>query len=240
MKRMVWILLALLLCVSAMGSGNPRQALVERDRELPELNGMSVTTVDMVAVGDVLTMGEFEQDNDFTNGSEPLAWRVLKKSGHRVMLITEKIITARPFNETYKKLRWRACDLRTWLNGEFMEKAFTAAEQKLIQEVELVDSGNEDYGIGAGSETRDRVFLLDMDEAFSCFSSAADRAAVSTKYADAQGFSKNADGWWWLRNAGQDLDHAALIYKDGSVYRAGDSVSRTYIGVRPAMWIELP
>ena len=49
MKRMAWILLALLLFMSAMGSGNPRQALSERDRELPELNGMSVTTVHMVS-----------------------------------------------------------------------------------------------------------------------------------------------------------------------------------------------
>ena len=240
MKKLALTLLALLLCVSAMGSGNPRQALLERDRELPDLNGMSVTTVDMVAVGDVLTLGEFEQDNDFTNGSEPLEWRVLKKSGHRVMLITEKIITARPFHETHKKLRWRACDLRTWLNGEFMEKAFTAAEQRLIQEVELVDSGNEDYGIGAGSETRDRVFLLDIDEAFSCFSSASDRAAVSTKYADAQGFSKNADGWWWLRNPGEDASHASLVYKSGNIFLLGERVTRDYIGVRPALWVELP
>lgn len=240
MKRMALVLLALLLAVGAMGAANPRQVRIARDRELPEIGGTEITTVDMVAVGNVITMGEFEQDNDWSNGAEPLEWRVLKKSGHRMLLITEKIITVKPFNETYKKLRWRDCDLRVWLNDEFIDKTFTAEEAALIPEVELPDIGNEYWGIGYGSETKDRVFLLDSDEAFSYFNSSDDRKAESTAYADAQGFTNNVNGWWWLRNAGQDLDHAALIYKDGSVYRSGDSVSREYIGVRPAVWVEIP
>lgn len=240
MKRMALVLLALLLAVGAMGAANPRQVRIARDRELPEIGGTEITTVDMVAVGNVITMGEFEQDNDWSNGAEPLEWRVLKKSGHRMLLITEKIITVKPFNETYKKLRWRDCDLRVWLNDEFIDKTFTAEEAALIPEVELPDIGNEYWGIGYGSETKDRVFLLDSDEAFSYFNSPDDRKAESTAYADAQGFTNNVNGWWWLRNAGQDLDHAALIYKDGSVYRSGDSVSREYIGVRPAVWVEIP
>ena len=240
MKRMILVLMALLLAVGAMGSGNPQQARIARDRELPEFGGMEITTVDMVAVGDVITMGEFEQDNDWSNGAEPLEWRVLKKSGHRMLLITEKIITVKPFNETYRRLRWRNSDIRVWLNGEFIENTFTQAEAELIPEVELPDIGNQKFYIDYGSETMDRVFLLDVEEAFNYFSSAADRKAVPTKYANAQGFSSNTNGWWWLRNAGEDLDHASLIYKDGNVYRPGDRVDRTNYGVRPAMWVEIP
>ena len=133
MKKVAMILLALLLCVSALGWSRPYSA----DRELPQLNGTDVSSVDMVAVGDVFTMGEFEQDNDFSNGSEPLEWRVLKKSGKRMLVITEKIIDARPFHETARAIRWRHSDLCAWLNGDFMDKAFTDAERKLIPEVEL-------------------------------------------------------------------------------------------------------
>ena len=194
----------------------------------------------MVAVGDVITMGEFEQDNDFGNGSEPLEWRVLKKSDHRILVITEKIIHARCFHETSQRIRWRASDIRSWLNDDFLWDAFTSAERDLIPEVELPDIGNEKFGIGYGSETMDRIFLLDVEEVNSYFKSTSDRAAEATAYANAQGFSSNTDGWWWLRNAGQDLDHASLVSGKGNLYKAGDRLSRSNYGVRPAMWIELP
>ena len=236
MKKVAMILLALLLCVSALGWSRPYSA----DRELPQLNGTDVSSVDMVAVGDVFTMGEFEQDNDFSNGSEPLEWRVLKKSGKRMLVITEKIIDARPFHETARAIRWRHSDLCAWLNGDFMDKAFTDAERKLIPEVELIDIGNWEYDIGYGAESWAHVFLLDMEEALSYFASPSDRKATATAYANARGFSSNTSGWWWLRNAGEGQNHAALVNYEGKIYKPGDRISRTNYGVRPAMWIELP
>ena len=210
------------------------------DRRLPQVNGEDITSVGQVSLGSLVTFGAFEQDNDFANGPEPLQWKVLKKSGNRLLLITEKIIDARPFHGVHIGVRWRKSDIRAWLNGEFLQNTFTDAEQALIPEVELLDSGNEDYWIDPGAETMDRVFLLQVDEAFAYFKSDNDRKAVATEYANAQGFAQNEDGWWWLRNAGEDLDHASLIYKSGSVYRPGDKVERTDVGVRPAIWVELP
>ena len=210
------------------------------DCKYPKYKGVDVTSTDMVAVGNTVTFGVYEQDNDLKNGPEPLQWKVLKKTGKRVLLFSEKIIDARAFHEVYIGVRWRDSDIRTWLNGDFMKNTFTEAEQKLIPQVELLDNGNEWYVISPGTETKDRVFLLNAEEMYGYFRTDPDRQAQPTEYAKARGFSRNADGWWWLRNPGQDVSHAALVYKSGNVYWAGDSVNRTYIGVRPALWVELP
>ena len=31
-----------------------------------------------------------------------------------------------------------------------------------------------------------------------------------------------------------------LLYKSGNIYLLGERVTRDYIGVRPALWVELP
>lgn len=209
-------------------------------RKYPKYKGADVTVADMVAVGNTVTFGVYEQDNDLKNGPEPLQWKVLKKTGKRVLLFSEKIIDARAFHDTYGPTRWRVSNMRTWLNGDFMQTAFTEAEQKLIPQVELPDSGNDYYGVDPGVETVDRVFLLSADEMNAYFRTDPSRKAQPTEYAKARGFSRNPDGWWWLRNPGEDASHASLVYKSGNIYLLGERVTRDYIGVRPALWVELP
>ena len=209
-------------------------------RKYPKYKGADVTVADMVAVGNTVTFGVYEQDNDLKNGPEPLQWKVLKKTGKRVLLFSEKIIDARAFHDTYGPTRWRVSNMRTWLNGDFMQTAFTEAEQKLIPQVELPDSGNDYYGVIPGKETVDRVFLLSADEMNAYFRTDPSRQAQPTEYAKARGFSRNPDGWWWLRNPGEDASHASLVYKSGNIFLLGERVTRDYIGVRPALWVELP
>ena len=209
-------------------------------RKYPKYKGADVTVADMVAVGNTVTFGVYEQDNDLKNGPEPLQWKVLKKTGKRVLLFSEKIIDARAFHDTYGPTRWRVSNMRNWLNGDFMQTSFTEAEQKLIPQVELPDSGNDYYGVDPGVETVDRVFLLSADEMNAYFRTDPSRKAQPTEYAKARGFSRNPDGWWWLRNPGEDASHASLVYKSGNIYLLGERVTRDYIGVRPALWVELP
>ena len=223
--------------VMAAASAAPQMS---GSRKYPKYKGADVTVADMVAVGNTVTFGVYEQDNDLKNGPEPLQWKVLKKTGKRVLLFSEKIIDARAFHDTYGPTRWRVSNMRTWLNGDFMQTAFTEAEQKLIPQVELPDSGNDYYGVDPGVETVDRVFLLSADEMNAYFRTDPSRKAQPTEYAKARGFSRNPDGWWWLRNPGEDASHASLVYKSGNIYLLGERVTRDYIGVRPALWVELP
>lgn len=194
-----------------------------------------------VSVGDIITFGKYEQDNNFSNGPEPLQWIVLRKDGSSLLVITEKVIDCKPFNTQYCKLRWRSCDLRAWLNGDFMDSAFSYAERQMISETSVADAGNTDKGIGPGKSTVDSIFLLSKEEAAKWFDSDGTRLAKPTKYAIHQGILTNDNGycWWWLRNPGVDLDHASVISPTGSIYSSGDRVSRKDWGVRPVMWIDI-
>ena len=54
-----------------------------------------------IAVGDIITFGHCEQDNDTTNGKEPIEWRVLDKNDEgQLLVISEKVLDAKPYNTT--------------------------------------------------------------------------------------------------------------------------------------------
>lgn len=209
-------------------------------RACPQYQGRDLTSVNEVTVGSVVTFGAYEQDNSLANGQEPLLWLVLEKSGRRMLLITERIIDVRAYHSIHTSVRWKNSDVRAWLNDTFFHTAFTDAEQALIPEVAHADIGNESYGIKTGSESWDRVFFLNTQEVGHYLPSRADRVAQPTDYANARGFTANPDGWWWLRNPGEDTDHAALVDKSGNIYQRGDRVEMTVYGVRPAIYVELP
>lgn len=92
--------------------------------------------------GDIIYFGTF-------NG-EPIAWKMLKVEENKMLLITEKPIAQKPFDDQIKNVTWETCALRQWLNNEFMT-SFSADQQKQILTTNTGD-------------TTDQVFLLDVDE----------------------------------------------------------------------------
>ncbi len=114
--------------------------------------------------------GSYEQDNDLSNGSEPIEWVVLDRDGSKVLLASRYILDCRLFNETSEpEDTWENCSLRAWLNGEFLEKAFTADEQAAILITELDNSADKEKDFGWNideNNTMDRVFVpryIDID-----------------------------------------------------------------------------
>ncbi len=208
---------------------------------LPKLGDREVTSAEMVKKGDILTFGVYEQDGNVDNGREPLKWRVLKKNDTRLLLITDQIIDSMAFNDTKQAARWKDCSLRRWLNGVFIERTFSKEEQNLILSMSHEDNGNDFYYVGGGDPTIDRVFLLDIGEAFNLFSSDQERTVDPTRYALTQGVrNEYGHGWWWLRNPGVQISAAAVIAYGGSIYQMGENINTDNIGVRPAIWIEIP
>ena len=67
-----------------------------------------------------------------------------------MLLITEKPITQKPFNDAIKKATWETSSLRTWLNEEFVS-SFSVEQQNQILPTDTGD-------------TDDKVFLLSVDE----------------------------------------------------------------------------
>ncbi len=200
------------------------------------------------AVGDYIYFGFCEQDDNTTNGKESIEWLVLAKEDNKILVISRYALDAKPYNTKWEAVTWETCALRTWLNGTFLDEAFSKAEQSIIQTTKVSAGKNPDYSSDPGNATRDKVFLLSIDEANKYFATDEERMCTPTACAIANGagtYGKyEADVettcWWWLRSPGYiSFDAAYVDICDGSVRSKGNYVSNGYGCVRPAMWISL-
>lgn len=200
-------------------------------------------------VGDIVYFGTYEQDNDTSNGKENIEWRVLAKENSRVLVISDKALDRQPYNSSYtEEVTWENCSLRKWLNGTFLNKAFSTEEQAQIQNTTVSADNNPQYSTNPGNATTDKVFLLSINEVEKYFNSDEARKCAPTAYAKAQGASTSdtcktpsgaATCWWWLRSPGDDQSSAAYVYFGGNVFELGNYVFSGLNAVRPAMWISI-
>ena len=216
------------------------------------------------SVGSIMTFGNYEQDNDTTNGKEPIEWRVLEIDGvnHKMLLLSEYVLDAQPYHNDYTSFTWANSSLRTWLNDTFITTAFSATEQAKIQTTHLDNPDNPFYGTAGGVATDDKVFLLGLDDVYGedshysagYFNNDNDRRAMATRYAvkqDVNAYNFDSDSQcdmtnyqvnkcstdWWLRSPGDETDYAACVDSDGSVGCRGCHIYNSSFGVRPAMWV---
>mgnify|MGYP004648786207 CR=1 FL=1 len=190
-----------------------------------------------IGVGDTLTFGEYEQDNDASNGKENIEWLILAKEGNKLLLVSDKELDCQPYNESNDDVTWETCSLRKWMNTTFFNEAFSAEEQTRIQSTNVSADANPYYDIDPGKATKDKVFLLSINEVNKYFASDEDRNGVPTAYAIANGVA-NGNGWWWLRSPGYSQHWAARVV-NGFVYADGCFVEADCGCVRPAIWIDL-
>ena len=127
-------------------------------------NPAGIFDPDSVSVGDYITFGNYEQDNNSENGKEPIEWKVLDKKEGRILVLSRFGLDAMFYNKGLKNVTWESCSLRNWLNSTFLEEAFTAYEESLIQTVTVSNPDNPLYGTEGGSDTLDQVFLLSLPE----------------------------------------------------------------------------
>ena len=193
-------------------------------------------------VGDYVILGSFEQDNNSKNGKEDIEWRVLAREGNAILVISRYALDCQRYNEILESVTWKECSLRSWLNEDFYNAAFSPEEQKLIKSTKVVAEDNPKTGVSAGENTIDRVFLLSYWEAYKYFSSDEDRKCEATQYALARGVFnlwKDSITYWWLRTPGSGDTYAAKIWYSGEVYHYGYPVTDNDTAVRPAIWINL-
>jgi hypothetical protein len=105
-------------------------------------------------------------------------WYVLERQSGRTLVITEKIISSRPYHHAEGKIAWETCDLRGYLNGEFYS-SFDSADRKRIVEVSNENPDNPWYGTRGGNPTRDKIFLLGIAEIIKYF---GDSGQIKTRY----------------------------------------------------------
>lgn len=193
------------------------------------------------AVGDQIILGSYEQDGDSENGAEEIQWIVLARDGDKALLLSLYCLDTRPYHDVMDgAVTWAESPLRTWLNSEFRDAAFSGTEQQLLSETELVNSDSATYGTPGGENTVDRVFLLSLDEAKLYLNEETKLGAVS-QYAISKGCYVNwgGNGWWWLRSPGIYSRDAAYVSAVGEISVYGYVVHRPGWAIRPAIWIDL-
>ena len=192
-------------------------------------------------VGDIITFGSYEQDNDLENGKEPIEWQVLDVQDGKALVISKYGLINKPYNVAMTNITWETCTLRKWLNNEFINSVFSSKERDMIITTKLSNPDNPKYGTNGGNDTEDKVFLLSINEANKYFSSDEERKCKPSVYAKEKGIriADNGNCWWWLRSPGNYQDCAADVYADCRVAENGGMVNSDSIAVRPALWIDL-
>ena len=163
------------------------------------------------------------------NNSE-IEWIVLERSEDRVLVISKHILDVKQYHSSHTSTTWAECSLRSWLNNEFVDTAFSKKEQGLICETKVDNKDNPEYGTFGGVSTADQVFLLSIDEVDKYFTNNKER--IATEVGAASG------SWWWLRSPGHGSRLAASVNRGGSVDSYGCDVDYSY-GIRPALWIDI-
>ena len=194
-----------------------------------------------VQVGDVIEFGSYEQDNNSSNGPEPIEWRVLDVTDGNPLLISVYGLDTKPYNDSYRWVTWKESTIRQWLNGEFFRTAFTREEQVLIKKESLTTADNPIYGTSGGGVVKDKVFLLSLEEVGAYLPDAKYRRTEATAYAKAHGaaIGGTGNGVWWLRSPGFDAARAAYMDETGQHNDYGTVGTDTDEMVRPVIRIEV-
>jgi len=145
---------------------------------------------------------------------------------------------------------YKESHIRSWLNDNFYNTAFTAEEKARIQTTDVdnsVASTGYDTNDYACDNTNDKVFLLSHQEATSAtygLDTDTARQRQPSDYAQSQGvwtFTPNGNSGWWLRSPNYfNLYGASLArYVHVNGYVDYYYVDITHNGVVPALWISV-
>lgn len=259
----VWILLLSILIVAAVIGGI--MVLISLAKNTPKQNKMpepsadssleNVDNSDQVKIGDIITFGSYEQDNDLSNGKENIEWVVLDVQDGKALILSKYGLTFKPYHTSETAITWEECSLRGWLNNEFVNDAFTENDRMAISYTSVPAGYNPDFPSNPGPTTQDHVFLLSAVEVQG-YANVWGMSCQVTEYAKNDELAHwGSDDYssvfyesyrWWLRTPGSDQGNALtvlyngdIIYREISEYGAdGESVTNN-CAVRPALWLDL-
>lgn len=238
MKKTICLILALVLAATFLtGCGGNNKAVVNGE----------------IKAGNIVTFGSYEQDNDASNGAEPIEWIVIDVFNGAAQLISKYVLDGVAYGEANADaddylipVTWETSLMRAWLNGEFLNTAFTASEQVAIRMSHNLTKDNDEYGTSGGNDTDDKIYLLSAGDAERVFPEKEDRKCVPTAYALAKGIytkTEEKDGkatcGWFLRTPGAGPIVAAYVLRDGSIDISGAFVTWKDVGVRPVLWVNI-
>ena len=166
---------------------------------------------------------------------EPIRWRVLSSKGNTVTVVCDSVIDNTVFDTDKTIDSYADSDIRTWLNTQFFNAAFSADQQEIVTTTKLID---------AEESIEDKVFLFSRDEVnkTDLFATNDDRRLISSDYIRAIGAyvdPQTGVGIWWIRTFSSSTPgNGLVVYLDGTIYQGG--LDKAYVGVAPTLTLDLP
>lgn len=186
---------------------------------------------------------------EFGDFGEIKNWIVLAKEEDKVLLLSEKIIVERPLDERTKdythhfEISWETCELRKWLNDEYLNRAFSEEEQSYILDTEVPASGNSYLDIDGGNDTVDKIYILSREEILDYLPDPFDRHTQSVL--------PNGTQVYWLRTrhsqggGSAKMYHFTCVTNANAVGEVADLQTEAgwsphlSAGVRPVLWVDI-
>ena len=184
---------------------------------------------------------------------ERIKWKVLKNDGSTLFVVADQGLDCKDYHDVGGNATWESSTIRTWLNDDFYQTAFSSNEQNVIVQQNIINEGNAEYGTDGGGNTKDKVFLLSIGDVGNLnygfcenldVHSDSRRVKVSD-YGYIRGAYKDIAGIYkgncccWLRSPGSDAGNAAYINGDGYINRIGDNADMNINAVIPALHLNL-
>ncbi len=138
---------------------------------------------------------------------EPIKWRIMSEENGTAFVICENVLDTVAYDAGGEN-DYGESEVRAYLNGNFLNRAFTAAQQNLVLST-TVDNSLETTGYAENpyvcADTNDKVFLLSYVEVMNPmygFNDDADRKRKVTDYSYYVNnvMRENDDGYWWIRS----------------------------------------
>lgn len=232
----VIIFIAIILGIILVSNKSKQTDTINNSNKEP-INDISKDNNDNKKANEI-TFGKYYND---TNELEDIEWIILEENEESMLLITKYAINSVPYNNSLKETTWDNSDIRTWLNEEFYNMAFTDAEKNAIISTNnkaQINPNHKDTPIG--KDTKDNVFLLSYDEIVYYFPNKENRLLTPTNYAIMQGCYTNSDGnvAWWTRSVGISETSPEYLASAGDFGNREHQVNENIIGTRPAVWIK--
>lgn len=191
-------------------------------------------------------------------------WQVLKVENGNALLLSERVLEYRPYNETDKNITWADSNVRSYLNNEFLNSFDDDDKKRIIKTViktpdnpwDFTNQGGNAFTEG-GKDTEDYIFLLSLDEVIDYFTNdGKDSMLYQAQLGKSE--AKLFDGYenerkayqltrqldttqaspWFLRSPGMLEDTVAYVDPKGSISVRGIIVTQERGGIRPAMWVK--
>lgn len=141
------------------------------------VNASGIREMGSINVGDMVSLGSYEQDGKEKNGAEQIEWRVIDVKDGKALLLADKILESKTYDitGTFSGKHWADSEIREWLNGEFYDEAFDDDEKDviLLSDIEngytVWDDDKKAVKMIEEDNTEDYVFLLSKEEFEKCF-----------------------------------------------------------------------